>query len=314
MGLDHIFQKPLNQEYQDELLRKYKETDDKSIKELIILHNLRLVKYFSNKYQKIDSPMRESDDLFQEGVIGLMEAIDTYDEERGAFSGYAALKIKGSILRYMTNKEGTIRIPAYKRQQIQTMRRVKSHLMQNLGREPTNHEIAEKLEITVAELEYLIEISADAVTLETIIGEDDMTIADMIEDESARFEDEVCEMVMIKDFLDKSLSTLEPDQRLAIKLNLGIGCRQHTLKEIANILNRTPEWVRQVKEKGLRKIRRSRYGMELYRELDESTIWYRSPQYGPKNGNSGSFDSPVERIVFERERMMERKLMKKGDE
>lgn|GEM_PF-3255236 len=298
---------PLPEERQKELLSQYRESNNKEARELLVIHNLRLVKLFSNKYQRQDSPIRETDDLFQEGCIGLMNAIDTYNEDRGSFSGYAALLIKGAIFRYISNREKLIRIPEHKRAEILQLITVKSKLLHDLGREPTLREIAVEMQSTLEEVQDLLLISREVGSLDVLIGEDeDITLGGIIEDPSALFEDSVCSSIINHQVISLAKEALSYDQYVTLRMNMGLGCDSYDTREIAEILNKTPEEIIALKQQGLRILRRPKISKTLEKYIDESTPWVRSNRFENTKVDGGSNSSPVERLVVMREAMYEK--------
>lgn len=307
------FPKRLKKDEQEDLLNLYIKTRDPTIREELILHNLRLVKYFSNRLKKEDSPTRAEEDLFQEGIIGLMAALESYNPERGSFSGHAANNIKASLYRYLRDKERSIRLPAGQVQAIRNIVKAKTFLMGQLDRDPSDTEIGELLNITADEVRYLKLIGKEITSLDIPIGEEgDDTISDIIEDESSQYEDEVIGSILVEEFLKYSKEYLESNQYEAIRLSLGLNCREHTLKEIAAILDNSPEYARQLREKGLKKIRKSKFVRNIEKEVDERTPWIRGIDYSLPRVQNSSNPSPVERLVLKREEIRNR-LIKEGD-
>jgi len=305
--LNFKFPNQLPEERQKELLSQYRETNSEEVRELLIIHNLRLVKLLSYKYQRQDSPVREAEDLFQEGCIGLMNAIDTYNEDRGSFSGYAAMLIKGAILRYLSNREKMIRIPEHKRAEVLKLIKVKSKLLHDYGREPTLREIAIEMQSTPQEVQDLLLISREVSSLDVLIGEEkDMSLGEIIEDPSAQFEDNVCSSIINHQVISLAKEALSYDQYMTLRMNMGLGCDSYETREIAEILNKTPDEITALKQQGLRILRRPKISKMLEKYIDELTPWVRSNRFENTKVDGGSNSSPVERLVVMREAMYER--------
>lgn len=297
----------LSDDHQLELLRQNRESGSTEARELLILHNLKLVRYMSNRYQRPDSPGREAEDLFQEGCIGLMNAIDTYNEERGSFSSYAAMLIKGAIYRYLSNREKLIRIPEHKRTEVLKLIKSKEKLLHDLEREPTVREIAIDLNTTIQNVQDLLLITREVGSLDVLIGEDeDTTMSDLIEDPTALFEDDVCASIVNDQVISLAKEALSHNQYVTLRMNLGLKCDSYDTKEIAEILNKTPEEITVLKQQGLRILRRPKVSKSLEKYIDESTPWVRSNRFENTKVDGGRNSSPVERLVLLRERMFDR--------
>lgn len=305
--------KRLDEDLQQELLREYEETKDEEKKELLILHNLKLVKYFSSKYTKVDSPGRDEEDLFQEGTIGLINAINTYDPESGKFSAYAAFCIRTAIFNYMRDRASSLRIPAHRREQLHKIIKAREELLQDLQRQPTDKEISDLLNIPVDEVRYLKLISRETLSLDTPISEEeDMLLSDTIEDASSRFEDTLCSSIFIEEFYKSMQQELTAEEFEVIRLSLGLFCRIHSYKEVAEKLKlESPKQAQSIREKGMRTLRKKVFiqGLlkdrsvmrEVEKEVDDRTRWYSSPTFGEmKTPRDHSAGSAVEDIVIKR--------------
>ncbi|MDU5081991.1 sigma-70 family RNA polymerase sigma factor [uncultured Tissierella sp.] len=290
-------EKPLSELKQLELLKK---KDDPKIKEKLILHNLRLVNWISKKYA-VDKPGRESEDLFQEGVIGLINAIDDYDPKKGSFSNYAVIHISGSILRSITNTGHTIRIPSYMVQLVNQYKRKFSELEKELGREPTPEEMALEMDLAYNKVIEIINLIDDPISLNTILRgeENDMTLEDTISDDGPLIEEFIESKVFIEQFKEEFKDKIPELEFESIRLFYGLDCPEHTLKEIGEKYNKSIERVREARNKGLRVVRQSNF----IRELDNRTTWIRSIDYSEPRVTGGLRTSPVERIVLEREEL-----------
>ena len=297
--------KTLDKQLQEELLKQYIETKDKEIRDTLIVHNLRLVRYISDGFKEENNCLREREDLFGEGVLGLMNALESYDPEKGSWSNHAVTHIKATIRSFIRDKTKGYRVSAgvyealYK---IETFRR--EYWKHNKGTEPTIAEVARALGMKYHNVKELMGVDQKTTSLDINISEDGdgLTLGDTIEDPDANFEDNVIESVFISEFIEQVSQYLNEDELKALGLLMGLNGRQYQLKEVATILNTSDTYAAELKNKALRKIRRSAYAMQLQRELDDMTGWYKSPSYSNEKVTGGAIESPVERIVFEREK------------
>ncbi|NLB89331.1 MAG: sigma-70 family RNA polymerase sigma factor, partial [Syntrophomonadaceae bacterium] len=259
------------------------------------------VYWIARKLHLENTSGREFDDLFQEGVIGLMKAIDDYDSKRGQFGAYATLHIRGSILRSITDKQRIIRVPSYMIQLINNYKKISKELEIVYQREPTALEISHKLEVPLKQVYEIENIINDPLSLNAIVGgeDDDITLEDTIPDSGPSVEDITESRVFIEQLKDGFKEKLPELEFESVRLYYGLDCPEHTLKELAEVLNKTIEQVRQSRDKGLRVLRQSSF----IRELDERTTWIRSIDYSQPRVTGGLRTSPVERIVLEREEL-----------
>lgn len=300
------FEEQLSKEEQEELL---KNKENPQTKEKLIIHNLRLVNWVAKKYHKPDTPGRELEDLFQEGVLGLMAAVDNYDPNKGAFGAYAALNIKGYILRALTGKQRVIRIPSHMVESINQYKAVKRSLEKTLERTPTQLEMSRKLNISIDKVNEIESLLKDPISLNVIIGgeDDNITLEETIPDDSPTpdivTEDKVF-IEQIKEAIGPKLSELQYN---SIILYYGLNGEEYTLKEIADKYKVTGEYIRAERQKALRKIRGLPFMQELYKniyaEVEERTRYYKSIDYTQPRVTGGEHYSPVENIVLERERI-----------
>jgi RNA polymerase primary sigma factor len=236
-----------------EVRRGEGETDQ--AKHELIVANLRLVVSIAKKYTNRGLQFL---DLIQEGNIGLMKAVDKFEYRRGyKFSTYATWWIRQAITRAIADQARTIRIPVHMIETINKLTRTTRMLVQELGREPSVEEIAERMEMPVSKIRKIHKISQEPISLETPIGEEeDSHLGDFIEDTNSVSPIEAVIMRTLKDHTDKALRSLTSREEQVLKLRFGIGDgTEHTLEEVGRTFNVTRERIRQIEYKALRKLR-----------------------------------------------------------
>jgi len=255
MYLKEIGKVPLLSADQEiDLAKRIEEGDEQAKKELSEA-NLRLVVSIAKRY--VGRGMLFLD-LIQEGNLGLIKAVEKFDYRKGfKFSTYATWWIRQAITRAIADQARTIRIPVHMVETINKLTRVSRQLLQELGREPSDVEIADEMGITVERVREIMKISQEPVSLETPIGEEeDSHLGDFIQDENVPIPVDAATATLRKEALNKALSELSAREEQVIRLRYGLDDgKARTLEEVGKEFHVTRERIRQIEAKAIRKLR-----------------------------------------------------------
>ncbi|HCA40996.1 MAG TPA: RNA polymerase sigma factor RpoD [Aminobacterium sp.] len=268
MYLREIGKVPLLEPEEEVDLAKRVEAGEEDAKRQIIDANLRLVVSIAKKY--IGRGMLFLD-LIQEGNLGLIRAVEKFDYRKGfKFSTYATWWIRQAITRAIADQARTIRVPVHMVETINKMVRVSRQLVQKLGREPTDEEIAAEMEIEPTKVEEIRRIAQLPVSLETPIGEEeDSQLGDFIEDRDLPSPEEAAASHLLHEQIDEMLEALSDREREVLQYRFGLeDGRSYTLEEVGKRFGVTRERIRQIEAKALRKLRHPSRSKKLRDFLD----------------------------------------------
>ena len=255
MYLKEIGKVPLLSAAEEIEIAKRMADGDQDAKKQLAEANLRLVVSVAKRY--VGRGMLFLD-LIQEGNLGLIKAVEKFDYRKGyKFSTYATWWIRQAITRAIADQARTIRIPVHMVETINKLIRVNRQLLQEYGREPRPDEIAREMGISEEKVREIIKVAQEPVSLETPIGEEeDSHLGDFIPDDDAPAPAEVAAFTLLKEQLMEVLDTLTPREEKVLRLRFGLDDgKARTLEEVGREFNVTPERIRQIEAKALRKLR-----------------------------------------------------------
>ncbi|MBQ6431079.1 MAG: RNA polymerase sigma factor RpoD [Oscillospiraceae bacterium] len=255
MYLKEIGKIPLLTGEEEQAVAKRLAEGDEEAHNIMVEANLRLVVSIAKRYVGRGLPFL---DLIQEGNLGLIKAVGKFDYEKGyKFSTYATWWIRQSISRAIADHARTIRIPVHMVETINRVSRASHELVQDLGRDPTTGEIAQKLNLPQEKVEEIMRVAQEPISLETPVGEeDDSHLGDFIQDEEASEPADAATFAMLREQLAGVLKTLTPREEKVLCLRYGLtDGKMHTLEEVGEEFDVTRERIRQIEAKALRKLR-----------------------------------------------------------
>jgi RNA polymerase primary sigma factor len=235
--------------------------DGQAAREHLGRANTRLVVSIAKRYRNQGLPMS---DLIQEGNIGLMIAVDKFDHTLGnRFSTYASWWIRQTITRALSQKSRTIRLPLHLSDQLRRINTANEILEQELGREPTHHELGDHLDMSPGDVRDTLEANPQTIALEMPVG-DESEFGDFIEDEDGISPDEAIHTIALTETLDHVLNELMPREAQILRLRFGLedGIPQ-TLEQVGHVMGLSRERIRQIERQALRRLRQPQFSSVL---------------------------------------------------
>jgi len=264
MYLKEINKVPLLTRQEEELYARLAAKGDQAAKDKLVEANLRFVVNVSKKYQNQGLPL---DDLISEGNIGLINAIERFDVDKGYhFISYAVWWIRQSILKAICEKSRTIRLPLNRANELVQIEKMRKEMFSEKGNEPEDTELARRLGMNETQVRDLLDISREMISLETPVYNDRDTsvLSDFIEDSAHQSPETSTVYSSLKENLNNALDTLSPKESKILQLRFGLNDQKPlSLKEIGERFQLTKERIRQIEKKALGKLQTPSEDLEL---------------------------------------------------